>query len=376
LKKTGFAAVICMALLLCSHAFAQGKKVLFFESAIAPADTTFSDEPSGFSRLVDVLTADGMLVASMSSGEISRKKLSPYEIVVIHPSPERPLQEREISALVWFVAQHGGALFVHGGSAAVVNPLTEIFGISMDRSNLVDTSSALEGAVGGRSFVLTQFPPSPGTNFGFGDLESIGFYGGAPLILSRDAVAVVTGDENCYSDNGLYSIGSFPPVAAVAYLGRGIIVVKSDLSMLNNTNIESQQNMDWAKLVFLRLASIQETGLEREESMIGLRDHLAKFFEKQKAWMEERRKNSADLEKQYEKEKTLRTRLHKSQSRNEELAEELGKLSAEKDKIGKRLALYESSNTLKVAAGVAGVLLLVAFLIGLLVGRRTTRGRV
>ncbi len=374
--RKAFAAIACMALLVCSQAFAEGKKVLFFESAVAPPDSTFSDEPSGFSKLVDTLTADGMLVASMSSGEINRRKLSPYEIVVIHPSPERPFGEREISALVWFVAQHGGSLFLHGGDARTVNSLTEIFGISMDRSKLVDMSSALEGGAGRRSFALTRFPPSTAPHFGFDEIQRIGFYGGAPLILSRDAAAVVTGDEDCFSDNGLYSIGSFPPVAAAAYLGRGVILVKSDRSILSNANIATEQNMEWARLVFRGLAAIQESGLEREESMIGLRARIAKLSKKQRTMVEQHLKNEADLAAQYEKIKKLRKEMKKSDSRNEELAEELGRITAEKDRLAANVSFYQNSNTLKIAAGVAGTLLLVVFLIGLLIGRRGVREKV
>jgi hypothetical protein len=365
-----------LALLFCHPAFAKGEKALFFEPAMAPADTTFSAGPQGFSKLVDTLTADGMLVASMSSGEISRNKLSPYEIVVIHPSPERPLEESEISALVGFVAQQGGSLFVHGGSAEIVNPLTEIFGISMDSSALVDPTSALEGSPDGRSFVITEFPSSQEADFGFDGVENIGFYGGPPLILSRDAIAIVAGDADCYSDSGLYSIGSSPPVAALAYLGRGAILVKSDRSVSNNTNIETHQNLEWTKRVFRRLATIQATGLEREESMIGLRSRLAKISNKQDVLVEQRVKSESDLATQYKKIKELRKELQESESGNEALSAELGGLISEKESLAEKLAFYESADTLKIAAAVAGALLLIAFLIGIRIGRRTMRGRV
>ena len=376
MNKTRLVAVSLASLLFCTQAFAQGKKAMFFEAAIAPADSMFSTEPSGYSKLVDALTAEGTLVASMSSGEITRQKLSPYEIVVLHPSPERPFDKREISALVWFVAQKGGALFVHGGNARIVNPLTEIFGISMGAGNLVDTSSSMGESVTGRKFALTRFPSSVVSGFEFPGVQSIGFYGGPPLTLSLDAIAVVTGDEDCYSDNGLYSIGAYPPVAAAAYLGRGVIFVKSDRTMLSNANIEARGNLNWAKLLFEGLSSIQETGLERESSLLGLRSRLAKLSRKQDILVEQRVKSESDLATQYKKIKELRKQLQKSESRNEAFSAEMAGLISEKENIGERLAFYESADTLKIAAGVAGTVLLIVFLIGIRIGRRTMRGRV
>jgi hypothetical protein len=376
LNKTGLVAVSLASLLFCTQAFAQGKKAMFFEAAIAPADSMFSTEPSGYSKLVDALTAEGTLVASMSSGEITRQKLSPYEIVVLHPSPERPFDKREISALVWFVAQKGGALFVHGGNARIVNPLTEIFGISMDAGNLVDTSSSMGESVAGREFALTRFPSSVASGFEFPGVQSIGFYGGPSLVLSLDAIAVVTGDEDCYSDSGFYSIGSYPPVAAAAYLGRGVIFVKSDRTMLSNANIEARGNLNWAKLLFESLSSIQETGLERESSLLGLRSRLAKFSKKQKTWAEERVKTRADLTAGYKKVKRLKKKLEETQSRKGELAAAMAAMAGEKDKLEKRLARYESPDTLKFAAVAAGAVLLMTLVAGFLLGRRSLRGRV
>lgn len=376
MKKTGFAAMVFWMSLLCTHAFAQPTKVLFFEAALAPADTTFSNEPTGFSKLVNSLKEGGMLVASMSSGEITREKLSSYEIVVLHPSPERPFEESEISALVWFVAQDGGALFVHGGDAKIVNPLIEIFGVSTDSSNLVDASSAMEGSADGRKFVLTRFPPAASFDMAAENIESIGFYGGAPLALSSDAAPIATGDEDCYSDNGLYSIGSLPPVAAAAFFGRGMVLAKNDRAIFNNENIEMYHNMKWAGLVFRNLAGMRDTGLERDESLLGLRSRLAKLLKKRKAWSEERKKNEADLEASYRKAKALRSDLEKSQTKRDDLMEEQDRLTAENDRLERRLARYESRDTLKMAGAVAAVVLLVALLLGLLIGRRSARDRV
>lgn len=376
LKRIAFLTAIfwTLASALCTQAFAQGKKVMFFEAALAPEETTFSAEPSGYSKLLDMLREDGMRVASMSSGEINRQKIEPYDIIVLHPSPQGPLAENEISALVWFVAQKGGSLFIHGGSAEIVNPLAEIFGISMDTSTLVDTASAVDESAAGRNFVLTRFPHKG--EFGFGDIQNISFQDGAPLILSRDAIPVVTGDDDCYSDNGTYSIGSFPPVAAIAYLGRGLVLVKSDRTMVNNATIDNHQNMAWAKAAFERLAAAQESVLQRDSSLLGLRSRLATLEETATVWEEERGKNATDLAASYEKVKTLQDELRRAENRNKDLTSNIDALETDKGTLQTRLNRYESSDTLKIAGGVAGAVLLIIFLIGFFWGRRTMRGRV
>ena len=373
LNRIGYAAVALVTMFACTEAFAQEKKVLFFEAALSPTDNTFSTEPSGYSKLSDALKDAGMLVASMSSGVITRQKLSPYEVVVLHPSPERPLRKGEISSLVWFVAQNGGALFVHGGVARTVNPLTEIFGISMDTGRLIDTSTAMDESAAGRSFALTRFPSRSG--FGPDAIESIGFHGGAPLVLSQDAVELVTGDDDCYSDNGLYSIGSFPPVAAMVYLGRGVLLVKSDRTFLNNANIESYQNLKWAKAVFESLASARETRADRDQSLFGLRAHVDDLKEAAEASRAKFKESEADLAAGYEKIRDLEKKLGTLEEKNRDITAKLKTIETERNKLSDTLAKYRSPDTLKAIAIGAGAVLLVVLLIGLVIGRRTMRDK-
>ena len=374
LKRISIIALACMMALVCTQAYAQEVKVLFFEPALAPADTTFSMEPSGFSKLADLLRDDGMLVASMSSGSITQEKLSPYEIVVLHMNRERRLGETEISALVWFVAQKGGALFIHGGSAGVANPLTEIFGISIDASNLIDISSTLDEASDGLKFTLTRFPNI--SDFKLEDIKSIGFYGGSPLVLSRDAIALVTGDEDCYSANGLFSIGSFPPVAAFTYLGRGMIVVKTDRAMLNNDNIGMHQNMEWARAVFEGLSASRANELDREKSLFGLRAKARKLKNIAKTCSGQLQKVETDLIKSYSKTKDLQNQVTVLDDKNKNLTEKLNTTEKEIERLNSRLDRYEGPETLRMAAMVIGVVLLVILLIGLFIGRKTVRSRV
>jgi hypothetical protein len=373
LKRIGLVAVAFLTM-LCSEAFAQPKKALFFEAALAPADTTFSAEPAGYSKLTGMLRDAGMLVASMTSGDITQQKLSPYDIVVLHPSPERPFREDEVSALVWFVVQKGGAVFVHGGTAKIVNPFVEIFGVSMDASDLVDVTSAMKESPAGRKFALTRFPVRSG--FELGDVKTIGFYGGAPLVLSRDAVEVVTGDEDCYSDNGLYSIGSLPPVAAVAYVGRGVLFVKSDRTMLSNAYIDAYQNAKWMKTVFARLAAAGETELERDRSLFGLRSQVKDLEGNIKVSAEKQTKYETDLTASYEKVKGLQSSLQAAEKKNEDLTAQLNTLETERNKLLERLDIFINPDNLKAAAIGAGAVLLVVFLGGIYIGRRTMRGRV
>lgn len=373
MKRIGVVTIACLMLLLSSQTHALNEKVLFFEAGLATADTIFSEEATGYSKLSAALRAEGMLVASMSSGVINREFLAPYDIVVLHPSPERPLEEREISALVWFVAQQGGALFVHGGPPKVVNPLTEVFGISMDTGKLIDTSSALSAGADGHMFVLSRFPQ--GADFGFSDVDEIGFYGGPPLVLSEDALAIVTGDKDCYSSNGRYSIGSFPPVAAIAYMGRGVTLVKSDRAMANNANIGALQNEDWAKSVFRQLASARQTVSQRTQSLYGLRSRATNLEQTLKVTTEQLAKYEQDLEASYKRNKELQAKNEGLEAENTDLREQLRKARAERDQVKETLAQYRSPETLKIIAIAGGIVLLVIFVIGLLLGRKTVRRR-
>jgi FtsZ-binding cell division protein ZapB len=370
LKK--LALVLVILAMAFGTAFAESEKVLFFEAALAPGDTIFSDAPTGFLKLAEALRGKGMLVASMSVGELAREKLAPYNIIVLHPSPERPLQEDEISALVWFVAQKGGSLFVHGGTAKVVNPLTEIFGISMDKSTLIDTSSAMEGS-DGRKFVLTKFPQPI---FAFEGVQSIGFYGGPPLVLSQNSAAVVRGDEDCYSDNGLYSIGSTPPVGAVSFFGRGIILVKSDRSVFDNANIEGYQNLEWAKSVFVQLAAAEAGGIQREQSLLGLRERVNELEKQLGLANEKLQKYESDLAASYERIEKLQDQVKNLEESNKSLNERLETAQKERDKLKATLAKYRSPDTLKIAGIVAIVVVFVLLLLGFFLGRWSVRARV
>ncbi|GAB4344493.1 MAG: hypothetical protein Kow0099_23920 [Candidatus Abyssubacteria bacterium] len=369
MKKLALAAIILG--LAFSTGFAQDEKILFFEAALAPDDTIFSDSPTGFSKLVELLKDNGMLVASMSAGELTRDKLAPYDIIVLHPSPERPLQEQEVSALVWFVAQQGGSLFVHGGTAKIVNPLTEIFGISMDKSILIDTSSAMEKS-DGRMFVMTTFPQPV---FAFEGVQSIGFYGGPPLVLSKDAAAIVRGDGDCYSDNGLYSIGSKPPVAAISFFGRGIVLVKSDRAMFANSNIENYQNAEWARSVFKQLAAAEAGGIQREQSLLGLRTRVSELEEQLKLSTEKIQKYESDLAAGYERIEAFQEQVKNLESTNKELGERLDAVQKERDSLQTTLATYRSPDTLKIVGIAALIIVFVLLLLGFLLGRRSVRRR-
>lgn len=376
MRNIAAASVAFFMISFCSQVFAQDVRILFFEGAIAPADKILSAEPTGFSKLVEGLRNDNMLVASMSSGAITEDKLASYEIVVLHVSLERPFAEPEISALVSFVAQRGGVLFVNGGYPESVNSLIEIFGISMDESSLLDTSSAMDDSADARRFVLTRFPlpPIPGVESEI--IEKIGFYGGPPLVLSKDAIAVVTGDEDSYSDNGRFSIGSMPPVMATAFLGRGAIVVASDRAVFSNANIESYQNAEWAARVFRNLSLTQRRGLEREQSLLGLQRQLADLRKRENVWTQERAKNKVDLKTAYENKKNLQSELEESVRKNKDMDEELKRLMAENDSLNASLDRYTSVERWRIVAAALVALLLISFLIGLLIGRRTERNRV
>ena len=368
MKKTTFALTLFATILLCGNGFAQPVKVLFFEAALSPTDMIFSAEPTGFSELVETLRAESMLIASMSAGEITREKLRPYQIVALHCSPERPLHNKEISALVWFVAQEGGALFIHGGDPKIVNPLIQIFGISMDSSNLIDSSSAMQDDLTGQTFRLTNFANNGALSIE--GVETIGFYGGPPLVLTEDAAAIVQGDEDCYSQDGFYSIGSLPPVAAVAYLGPGVVLAKSDRAMLTNANLEQYQNKEWARSAFVKLAAAQKTGVQRNQSILGLRSRVKNLEENLQQSDEKTGKIETDLTVSYDRIKNLQAELQEAKQSNAELTAQVNTMQADLEGAKKSLATYESNDVRKMAAIIAGAVLLLTFAVGFVVGRR------
>jgi len=314
-----------------------------------------------------------MLVASMSTGEITREKLRPYEIVVLHCSPERPLDNKEISALVWYVAQDGGALFIHGGAPRIINPLSEIFGISLNASNLIDSSSAMEGDPQGHKFVLSNFPANGGIKAE--GIQTIGFYGGSPLVLSQDAAAIALGDDDCYSEDGFYSIGSFPPVAAVAYLGPGVVLVKSDRMMLNNQNIEQYENLAWGKAIFAQLAAAHETAVERERSILGLRSRIVNLEKNLQSSAEKLQKHEADLTLGYSKLKDTEARLQAAEKNSEDLGLRLQSAESERDSLNRALSRYSSPDVRKTAAIIVGAVLIVTFFLGFSFGRWSLRSK-
>jgi hypothetical protein len=377
LNKIGIVFIgICLLTVLAAPAAASEAKALFFEAGVPAEQTTLSTESAGFSKLGEVLGGIDIRWASMSSGKLTAEILSAYEIVVLHPSGERPLGKGEISALAWFVTRHGGSLLVHGGTSEIVNPLIELFGISMDSSNLIDVSSPIGDGSGGRQFVLRRFPKSESYLPPEDKIETIGFYGGPPLVLSADATAVVTGGDSTYSDNGLYSIGSLPPVAAMAFFGKGIVLVKSDRAMLNNENIGMYNNTEWAMAVFKGLEFVRKDAHRREESLLGLRSKIGVLRKRQESWSQERIKNETDLATSFEKAQALEREIQKATARSENLNEELIRLAEQADSSKKRLALYEGPDTWKTAAMIVGATLLVVFLFGFYFGRRRARPRV
>lgn len=373
MKKIAFIIICMFGFAVCSSAAAQSTKVLFFEAALSPTDMIFSSEPAGYAKLMELLRSEGMLIASMSAGEITREKLRPYQIVALHCSPERPLENREVSALVWFVAQEGGTLLVHGGIPRIVNPLIEIFGVTMDASNLVDLSSAMKDDASGHRFTLTQFPKN--ADLQVENIQKIGFYGGSPLILSKDAASIVSGDEDCYSEDGLYSIGSFPPVAAVAYMGPGVVVVKSDRSMLNNQNLEQYENRQWAKSLFSKLAAARDTSVERDESILGLRSRIHELEGSLQTSGEKIAKYENDLTVGYGKMQELQAQLEASEKDGENLHTQMNAMQSEHEKLNKALSRYKNPSVWKIAAVVVAAILIVTFLAGFTAGRRSFRPR-
>ena len=232
------AAILAIILLVASiGSVSAAKKVLFYEIGTAGGYTI----ESGYSKFSDELRNKGYDVASITKGELTKEKLKGYDVVAIQELG-RKLSTEEMSAVLWFVMQKGGGLFINGGSPDNANQLTVLFGVTVDDGMLVDTTDPIPGGTSNSHFVLDKFITEDVMRSIRQGVSKIGFYQGHGLILSGNAKAIVMGDEDTYSDTMSFPSGSQPAVGAAAMFGNGLIFILSDADVLSNEHLDEFDN--------------------------------------------------------------------------------------------------------------------------------------
>jgi len=221
-------------LLACPSA-ATTKRILFYEVGTA---TPYKID-SGYSQFAEDLKKEGYDVASISRGSLDRKALENYDILVIQ-NLNRKLETQEVSAILWFVIQRGRGLFINGEGSGNANQLTIPFGVTIDDGTLIDVSDQIGG--NRKSFKVHRFYPQDGISVIVKDIKAITVSDARAFILSGDAKAIASGDEDTYSDTGSFAAGSMPVVSAATLFGDGLVFVHTDADTLSNARVGEDNN--------------------------------------------------------------------------------------------------------------------------------------
>ncbi len=225
---------LLLAFLLIEGISAAGK-VLFYETK-----STYKTD-AGYSRFKEELQRRGYVVSKLEI-ELSKSVLEKNKPdVLILSGLSSTLTPTEKAAVFEFVMQNGKGLFIAGGTTAA-NELSIPFGMTMDDAPLEDETDAIEGDKGKFSLgYADNFVPGAGTRSIIQGVTQLGFFGGSGISLSGNAEAIIIGDWDTYapkSSTGMFPKESKPPVAAASIVGKGLVFLLSDGSMLANSNLE------------------------------------------------------------------------------------------------------------------------------------------
>jgi hypothetical protein len=250
MNKKGFLA-LTIGLMIVLSAGASAKKILFYEVGTG-GDYTIE---AGYSSFKQELQSRGHDVASITQqGSLTKEKLQAYDVLVI-PELGKEFTIEDISALLWFVMQKGGGLFISGGRPESANKLTIPFGTTIDTGLLKDITSPLKDDPSTNNFLITQFPSEDEYRVLRQGVNRVGFYQGSGMFLSGNAHCIASGDSDTFSDTGSFATESKPCVASAVLFGNGLVFILSDADMLSNKNIDSYDNkvfglniMDWISM--------------------------------------------------------------------------------------------------------------------------------
>lgn len=270
--KTAKTFLSLVLLFLLMNIVSAGGKVLFYETkATYKTDVQYSQFKEELQRRGYVVSK---LEIPLSKTVLKRNQPD----VLVLPGLASSLTPTEKAAVFEFVMQQGKGLFICGGTPAA-NELSIPFGMTLDDAPLEDETNAIDDDK--EKFSLSyanNFVPAPGMKSIVQGVTQLGFFGGSGISLSGNAKAVVIGDWDTYapkSSTGMFPKGSKPPLAAGAVIGKGLVFLLSDGSMLADSNLEKYPYdnlkfganiVDWLSI---SLESTQNTSLDELRVIIG-----------------------------------------------------------------------------------------------------------
>ena len=215
---------------------ASAKKILFYDVGAGSYSST-----SGYSKFRSYLISNGHDISSLSKDILTRDKLKDYDILIM-PNLGGSLKTEEMSAILWFVMQKGGGLFIVGGNPTGINQLSILFGITVDNAFLIDTTDPIPNDKKNNDFIVDRFYEYPTMRSIIQGITSIGFYQGYGLSVTGNVNIIATGDVDTYSETQSFTSGSQPPVAAALLFGNGLVFVITDTDFLSDSHIDDEFN--------------------------------------------------------------------------------------------------------------------------------------
>ncbi|MBD3262594.1 MAG: hypothetical protein GF334_13155 [Candidatus Altiarchaeales archaeon] len=234
---------------------ASAKKILIYEVGTSGKYST----TGGYSRFRQELQNQGHDVATLTRGQLTRSTLEPYDILIMQDL-RKNLDTEEISSVIWFVLQKGGGLFINGDGDNRANQLSIPFGVTIDSGVLLDPSDPIPGYDEQYVFSADRFGDHAVTKKIRDGVAKIGFYKTSGLKLGVDAIDVLHGDSDTFSDTGSFPSGSQPVLSAAAYAGNGVVYVHSDAEGFSNEHIEEYHNKRLALNIVQWLAYPVDSG--------------------------------------------------------------------------------------------------------------------
>jgi uncharacterized membrane protein len=217
-----------------------------------------------YSDLHRHLTKSGETVDIFKNGPITAEALNGYTVLVIS-FPQKKFQTAEINCIKDFV-EKGGGIFLVGEEwnfnnfKDYLNSISKKFNITFNSDEILDPKNRVLDSphrIGDYYFTLRTFSDHPIVE----GLDEFVIYGGCSLKLNGEGDIIVKGSEYCYSSEGYYKAGEFPPVLASIQSGKGKVVCLGDGSLLRDSFIQEGNN----KQLTLNIISWLTTASEPEE---------------------------------------------------------------------------------------------------------------
>ena len=236
MKSLTFKFIMFVLIISFLSSTVSAKKILFYD--VGAGGYSSSAE---YSKFKNYLISNGYDVSSLSRGTLTKDALEKYDILIMQ-NLGGTLKIEEMSAILWFVMQRGGGLFIDGGSPAGMNQLSILFGITVDSAFLVDATDAIPAYNSNYNFIVDRFYDYPAMRSVIQGIDSVGFYQGHGLSVTGNANIIATGDVDTYSETLSFTSGSQPPIAAALLFGNGLVFVITDPDFLSDRYIDEFSN--------------------------------------------------------------------------------------------------------------------------------------